>query len=101
MSSALLATTWCKDAPCCWIADVPLSLQVDRQENVCETEDVAFQSMRALMETLIRAVEPVVGTRTPVVLNRWSCATGVWSAARDREFLNHDRTHEPSVATSP
>jgi hypothetical protein len=51
------------------------------------TEAVACERTIALMETLMRTVEPVVGTRTPVVLDRWSCATCLWRAARDRGFL--------------
>jgi hypothetical protein len=58
-----------------------------RQAKVCETEAAAFQSAIERMETLIGECEPVVGTRTPVVLDRWSGATGLWHAARERDVL--------------
>lgn len=54
---------------------------------VCKSEAVALQSKIALMERFICTVEPVVGTRTPVLLDSWSCATGLWRAAHDRAFL--------------
>jgi hypothetical protein len=66
---------------------LPLAPQVSRQEKVCETEAVAFQSTITLMETFIRTFEPVVGTNTHVLLDRWSCATCVWRAARERDVL--------------
>jgi hypothetical protein len=62
---------------------LPLAAQLDRQETVCETEAVVFPSTIALMEAFIRTVEPVVGTRTHVLLDRWYCATGLWRAARE------------------
>jgi hypothetical protein len=65
----------------------PLAPQVDRQEKVCESEAVAFQSTIALMETFIRTCEPVVGTRTHMLWDSWSCATCLWRAVRDRAFL--------------
>jgi hypothetical protein len=39
----------------------PLAPQLYRQEEVCESEEVTFQSKIALMETLIRLFEPVAG----------------------------------------
>lgn len=65
----------------------PLAPQVHRQEKVCESGAMAFQSKVALMEGFIRTVEPGVRTRTHVVLDCWSCATCLWRAARDRAFL--------------
>lgn len=35
----------------------------------------------------MRSFEPIVGTRTPVLLDRWDCATCLQRAARDRAFL--------------
>jgi hypothetical protein len=65
----------------------PLAPQVSRQEKVCESEEVVFQSTIALMETFIRPFEPVVGTRTHVLLDSWYGATCLWRAARDRDVL--------------
>src|SRR5260221_11229876 len=65
----------------------PLARQLYRQAKVCETEEVAFQSKIELMETLIREFEPVVGTRTHVLLDSWYCAKCLWHAARERDFL--------------
>lgn len=65
----------------------PLAPQLYRQENVCASEEVVFQSKIALMETFIRTFQPVVGTRTHVLLDSWYCAKCLWRAARDREFL--------------
>jgi DDE superfamily endonuclease len=65
----------------------PLAPQLYRQEKVCVSEDVAFESKIALMETLIRTFEPVVGTKTHVLLDSWYCAQCLWRAARDRDFL--------------
>ncbi len=65
----------------------PLAPQLYRQAKVCETEEVAFQSKIELMETLIGEFEPVVGTRTHVLLDSWYCAKCLWHAARERDFL--------------
>jgi len=65
----------------------PLPPQVSRQEAVCATEGVAFQSKIDQMETLIRTFEPVAGTRTHILLDSWYCAQRLWRAARDRSFL--------------
>ncbi|HEY1349308.1 MAG TPA: hypothetical protein VGF67_06755 [Ktedonobacteraceae bacterium] len=65
----------------------PLAPQRYRQEKVCESEEGVFQSTIALMETLIRTFESVVGSRTHVLLDRWYGATGLWRAARERDFL--------------
>jgi hypothetical protein len=65
----------------------PLAPQVSRQEKMCASEAVARASTMALMETRTRTFEPVGETRTHVVLDRWSCATGLWRAARDRDVL--------------
>jgi hypothetical protein len=65
----------------------PLAPHRSRQEKVCESEDGVFQSMIALRETLMRTVASVVGSRTPVVLDRWSGATCLWHATRDRDVL--------------
>ncbi len=65
----------------------PLAPQLYRQQKVCESEAVVFQSKIALMETFIRTFEPVVGTQTHVLLDSWYCAKCLWRAARDRDFL--------------
>jgi DDE superfamily endonuclease len=65
----------------------PLAPQLYRQANVCEAENVAFQSKIELMETLIRECEPVAGTTTHILLDSWYCAKCLWHAARQRDFL--------------
>jgi len=65
----------------------PLTPQLYRQEAVCATEDVTFQSKIDQMETLIRSFEPMAGTRTHILLDSWYCAKRLWRAARDRDFL--------------
>jgi DDE superfamily endonuclease len=65
----------------------PLAPQLYRQEAVCETEGVPFQSKIDLMETLIRTFEPVAGTVTHILLASWYCAKRLWRAARERGFL--------------
>lgn len=65
----------------------PLAPQLYRQEKVCETEEIVFQSKIELMETLIRTFEPVAGARTHVLLDSWYCAKCLWHAARERDFL--------------
>ncbi|HEY1349053.1 MAG TPA: hypothetical protein VGF67_05450 [Ktedonobacteraceae bacterium] len=65
----------------------PLAPQLYRQAKVGASEEVAFASKIELMETRIRPFEPVAGTRTHVLLERWYSATCLWRAARDREFL--------------
>jgi len=65
----------------------PLAPQLYRQAKVCEAEEVRFQSKIQLMETLIRAFEPVAGAKTHVLLDSWYCAKCLWRAARERDFL--------------
>jgi hypothetical protein len=65
----------------------PLAPQLYRQEAVCETEGIPFQSKIDQMETLIRTVEPVEGTVTHFLLDSWYCAKVLWRAARERGFL--------------
>ncbi len=65
----------------------PLAPQLYRQANVCEAENVAFQSKIELMGTLIRECEPVAGTTTHILLDSWYCAKCLWHAARQRDFL--------------
>jgi DDE superfamily endonuclease len=65
----------------------PLAPQLYRQQVVCATEDVPFQSKIDLMETLIRTFEPVAGTVTHLLLDSWYCAKCLWRAARERDFL--------------
>jgi putative transposase ISC1217 len=65
----------------------PLAPQLYRQEVVCASEDVPFQSKIDLMEELIRTFEPVEGTVTHLLLDSWYCAKCLWRAARERGFL--------------
>lgn len=65
----------------------PLPPQLYRQQTTCEAEGVAFHSKIELMEERIRSFEPVVGTRTHVLLDSWYCAKILWKAARQRDFL--------------
>jgi hypothetical protein len=65
----------------------PLAPQMYRQAKVCAAEAVPFHSKIALMETLIREVEPVAGTKTHILLDSWYCAKCLWRAARERDFL--------------
>jgi hypothetical protein len=65
----------------------PLAPQLYRQEAVCATEGVAFQSKIEQMDTLISKFEPVAGTVTHLLLDSWYCAKRLWRAARERDFL--------------
>jgi hypothetical protein len=65
----------------------PLAPQLYRQARVCEMEKVPFQSKIELMEELIGEFEPVVGTKTHLLLDSWYCAKCLWHAARERDFL--------------
>ena len=65
----------------------PLAPQLYRQEAVCATEDVTFQSKIEQMETLISTFEPMAGTVTHILLDSWYCAKRLWRAARERDFL--------------
>src|SRR5258708_3027032 len=65
----------------------PLAPHLYRQAKVCAAEAVPFQSKIELMETLIREVEPVAGTKTHILLDSWYCAKCLWRAARERDFL--------------
>jgi hypothetical protein len=65
----------------------PLAPQLYRQETVCETEGVAFQSKIEQMATLLRTFEPVAGTVTHILLDSWYCAKCLWHEARERGFL--------------
>src|SRR5581483_7534243 len=40
-----------------------------------------------MMEARIRSFEPVAGTRTQALLDRWDGASVLWKAARARDFL--------------
>ena len=65
----------------------PLAPQLYRQEAVCTTEDMTFQSKIEQMETLISMFEPVAGTVTHILLDSWYCAKRLRRAARERDFL--------------
>jgi SRSO17 transposase len=58
-----------------------------RQRDVCEKEEVPFQSKIEIMIEIIRTFTPVEGTVTHVLLDSWYAAKKVWKAVRDRDFL--------------
>lgn len=64
----------------------PLEPQVYRQQAVCMTEGVPFQSKIDLMVTQIETFRPLPGTRTHVVLDSWYAAKRLWKTARWRGF---------------
>lgn len=65
----------------------PLAPQRSRQETLCQAEEGAFPSTIAVLETLMRECEPVDGTRTHILLNKWDRVTCLWHAARERDVL--------------
>lgn len=65
----------------------PLLPQMYRQKEVCEQEDVPFQSKIDMMETTIREFDPVPHTQTHVLVDSWFGCKRIWKAARDRGFL--------------
>src|ERR687886_201353 len=64
----------------------PLEPQLYRQQAVCATEQVPFPSKIDLMDTLIDTFQPLPGTRTHVLLDRWYAAKRLWQTARGRGF---------------
>src|ERR671932_768631 len=64
----------------------PLEPQLYRQQAVCATEQVPFQSKIDLMDDLIRTFEPLPGTQTHVLLDSWYAAKRLWQTARGRGF---------------
>jgi DDE superfamily endonuclease len=64
----------------------PLEPQLYRQQTVCAAEGVPFQSKIDLMDTLIATFQPVPGSRTHVLLDRWYAAKRLWKTARRRGF---------------
>src|ERR671932_258998 len=64
----------------------PLAPQLYRQQAVCATEQVPFQSKIDLMDDLIQTFQPVPGTRTHVLLDSWYAAKRLWKTARGRGF---------------
>ncbi len=65
----------------------PLEPRLYRQQAVCATEQVPFQSKIDLMDDLIRTFQPLPGTRTHVLLDSWYAAKRLWQTARARGFL--------------
>jgi hypothetical protein len=63
-----------------------LAPQLYRQQAVCATEQVPFQSKIDLMDDLIQTFQPVPGTRTHVLLDSWYAAKRLWKTARGRGF---------------
>ena len=64
----------------------PLEPQLYRQQAVCATEQVPFQSKIDLMDDLIATFQPLPGTRTHVLLDSWYAAKRLWKTARGRGF---------------
>jgi hypothetical protein len=64
----------------------PLEPQLYRQQAVCATEQVPFQSKIDLMDDLIDTFQPLSGTRTHVLLDSWYAAKRLWQTARRRGF---------------
>src|SRR5919199_2022369 len=64
----------------------PLEPQLYRQQAVCATEQVPFQSKIDLMDDLSRTFQPLPGTRTHVLLDSWYAAKRLWKTARGRGF---------------
>src|ERR671932_2387854 len=64
----------------------PLEPQLYRQQAVCATEQVAFQSKIDLMADLLATFQPLPGTQTHVLLDSWYAAKRLWQTARGRGF---------------
>ena len=64
----------------------PLEPHLYRQQVVCATEQVPFQSKIDLMDDLIRTFQPLPETRTHVLLDSWYAAKRLWKTARGRGF---------------
>ena len=64
----------------------PLAPQLYRQKAVCEAEGVPFHSKIELMTEQIRTFQPLAGTQTHVLLDRWYSAKCIWKEARRRGF---------------
>jgi hypothetical protein len=64
----------------------PLEPQLYRQQAVCATEQVPFQSKIDLMDDLIATFQPLPRTRTHVLLDSWYAAKRLWKTARRRGF---------------
>ena len=64
----------------------PLEPRLYRQQAVCSTDQVPFQSKIDLMETLIGTFQPLPGTTTHVLLDSWYAAKRLWQTARRRGF---------------
>jgi hypothetical protein len=64
----------------------PLEPHLYRQQAVCATEQVPFQSKIDLIDTLIATFQPLPGTTTHVLLDSWYAAKRLWKTARGRGF---------------
>jgi len=62
----------------------PLAPQLYRDKAACEQEKVPFKSKIDLAEELIRAFEPVPGTRTHLLFDSWYACRRIWRAALER-----------------
>jgi hypothetical protein len=79
----------------------PLAPHLYRQARVCEAEAVPLQSKIALMETLIRAFEPVAGTQTHILRDALVLCQ-MLVACRPRPGLSdHDGPQKQSLAAHP
>jgi hypothetical protein len=65
----------------------PLLPQMYRQKAVCGREGVPFQSKGDMVETTIRAFDPVPDTHTLVLVDSWLGCERIWKAACERGFL--------------
>ena len=82
MGHSLVQGLYVVQERCC-----PLEPRLYRQRAVCAVEQVPFQSKIDLMDTLIGTFQPLPGTRTHVLLDRWYAAKRLWKTARGRGFL--------------
>ena len=64
----------------------PLEPHLYRQQTVCATDQVPFQSKIDLMDHLIDTFQPLSGTQTHVLLDSWYAAKRLWKTARGRGF---------------
>jgi len=63
---------------------LPLTLQMYRQQSVCTEEGVPFQSEVDMAEHEIRTFTPPPGTHTHVLVDSWYTSRRIWRAVRQR-----------------
>ena len=64
----------------------PLPPILYRQKSVAEAEGVPFQSKVELVINAIRALKPMPGTKTHILVDAWYTCRSVWRAALQRNF---------------